>query len=207
MSEQATAMTELGFPVSVVESMEKQGRWPDLTRLADRKPEVLNGIVWMLAHDVPVKQIEKALNVSPCTINAVRHHPVHGAAVVSKSGDINKDLEFVLVAKARELREQAMEGKLPSVFDTKLIFDILQLRTGGATQRVEVVESPAEREASVFFEQARRDPSGMVFEAEIMPQKAESAPLPLSPSSITAGLSIAGDSKSHVATTETVDNQ
>lgn len=207
MSEQATTMTELGFPVSVVESMEQQGRWPDLTRLADRKPEVLNGIVWMLAHDVPVRQIEKALGVSPCTINAVRHHPVHGAAVVSKSGDINKDLEFVVMAKARELRELAMDGKLPSVFDTKLIFDILQLRTGGATQRVEVVESPAEREASEFFEQARRDGSRMVFEAEILPQMADSGSLPLPTPSVLAGPSIAGDSKSHAATDETLDNQ
>jgi hypothetical protein len=174
-------MTELGFPVSVVESLEKQGRWPDLTRLADRKPEVLKGIVWMLAHDVPVKQIEKALGVSPCTINAVRHHPVHGAAVVSKSSDINKDLEFVIMAKARELRELAMDGKLPNMFDTKLIFDILQLRTGGATQRVEVIESPAEREASEFFEQARREPSGMVFEAEILPEKAASTSVAILP--------------------------
>lgn len=167
--------TELGFPVSIVETMEQNGRWPDLTRLADRKPEVLNGIIWMLAHDVPVKAICEAVQVSPCTVNAVRHHPKYGAAVVSKAGDINSDLEFVLVAKARQLREDAMAGKLPNMFDTKLVFDILQLRTGGATQRVEVIESAEAREAAEFFDQARRSGSGMVFEAEVIPQVAASA--------------------------------
>lgn len=171
MAEELTSVqqTELGFPIEIVETMEAQGRWPDLTRLADRKPEVLRGIVWMLSHAVPVKEIQRALKVSPCTINAVRHHPVYGAAVVSESEDINQCLEFVLVAKARQLKEDAMEGKLPNTFDTKLLFDMLQLRTGGATQRVEIVASDAEREAQAFFEQAsKHQASGMVLEAEVL---------------------------------------
>lgn len=199
-----TALTELGFPVEIVETMEEQGRWPDLTRLADKKPEVLNGIVWLLARDVPVREISKALKVSPCTVNAVRHHPVYGAAVVSNAGDINKNLEFVLVAKAQDLAEQARAGKLPNMFDTKLIFDILQLRTGGATQRVEVVESAEAREAKAFFEQARQAPAGMVLEAEVIsPMGATAAALPVAAGS----LQVAGDLESSDGETHVVERE
>lgn len=191
MAEELTSVqqqqTELGFPIEIVETMEAQGRWPDLTRLADRKPEVLRGIVWMLSHAVPVKEIQRALKVSPCTINAVRHHPVYGAAVVSESEDINQCLEFVLVAKARQLKEDAMEGKLPNTFDTKLLFDMLQLRTGGATQRVEIVASDAEREAQAFFEQASKQASGMVLEAEVL---SPMGPLVIGGDSLADGVSL-----------------
>jgi len=186
MSEEIT--TELGFAISVVETEELKGRWPDLTRLEQKRPDILGAIVWFLARDVSVKTITKALKVSPCTVNRVRHDAKWKEAVVSESKGVVQKLDEILSLTVDDVLAQAREGKLPSVFDLKLLFDIRQLLSGGVTQRVEVKASTEEEEFMRFMMQARladKQGSGMVFEAEFLPQSARDvtpaampAPLP-----------------------------
>lgn len=180
--------TELGFTLDIVETEESKGRWPDLSRLEQKRPDILGAIVWFLARDVSVKTITKALKVSPCTVNRVRHDPKWQEAVVSESKGVVQKLDEILALTVDEVLAQAREGKLPSIFDLKLLFDIRQLLSGGVTQRVEVKASSEEEEFMRFMMQARladKQGSGMVFVAEILPQSARDvtpaampAPLP-----------------------------
>lgn len=166
------ATMELGFSIDLVTKEEDAGRWPDLTRLEARRPDILGAIVWMLSRDVPARSICDALEVSPCTVNRVRHDPKWREVVVSKKQTVAEMIDTVLLLKLEHVLDEARAGHLPSAFDMKLLFDIRQLLTGGVTQRVEVTESAAERAALEFFQQARKSspPAGMVFEAEILPQ-------------------------------------
>ncbi len=195
----AKETTELGFPVDVIESEEKAGRWPDLTRLEARRPDILGAIVWFLARNVPVRSICRALKpLSPCTVNAVRNHPVWKKAVVSESRTVVDMLDETLRLTVEDALDKAREGKMPTIFEAKLLFEMRQLLSGGATQRVEVQVSSEEEEALKFFRDARRqtDP-GMVFEAEILPPVAD-----VSAAAKTAVLSnttpFSGDSESPV---------
>ncbi|HCN76535.1 MAG TPA: hypothetical protein DIT13_04970 [Verrucomicrobiales bacterium] len=177
MSEEIT--TELGFAVSVAETEEARGRWPDLTRLEQRRPDILGAIVWFLARGVSVKTITRALKVSPCTVNRVRHDPKWKVAVVSESNGVVQKLDEILALTVDEVLAQAREGNLPSIFDLKLLFDIRQLLSGGVTQRVEVKISADEEEFARFLAQARALPSppnGMVFDAEFLPQSRDVTP-------------------------------
>ena len=181
---------ELGFSIDIVQKEEDAGRWPDLTRLEDRRPDILGAIVWMLSRDVPARSICEALKVSPCTVNRVRHDPKWKGAVVSKKRTIADMIDTVLLLKLEHVLDEARAGNLPSAFDAKLLFDIRQLLTGGATARVEHVASEEEREALEFFQQARRA-AGMVLDAEILPPKGA----PALPRRVDPGEAQSGDSK------------
>lgn len=195
MSEQ---LTELGFQVDVIEDMEREGRWPDLSRLEKRRPDILKAVVWLLSAGLAVKTICKKLSLSPCTVNRIRHDPKWEKAVVSEKATLVEMFDEVLVLKAEQLRDEAREGKLPNIFDSKLIFDMRQLLSGGVTARVEVKASQEEEDFMRFMMQARladKQGSGMVFDAEILPQSAirELAPVPTPPC---PGSSHPGDSAS-----------
>lgn len=167
--------TELGFQVDVIEGMERDGRWPDLTRLEARRPDLLKAVVWLLAGGIPVKVICKKLTLSPCTVNKIRHDPKWEKAVVSEKATLVEMIDEVLVLKAEQILDDARDGKLPNVFDTKLLFDMRQLLSGGVTQRVELKASAEEEDFMRFMMQARladKQGSGMVLEAEFLPQSA-----------------------------------
>lgn len=173
MSEAIT--TELGFEIDVLEGMERDGRWPDLTRLEARRLDILKAVVWLLSAGIAVKTICKRLSVSPCTVNRIRHDPKWGKAVVSEKASLVEMFDEVLMLKAEQLRDDAREGKLPNIFDSKLIFDMRQVLSGGVTARVEVKASPEEEEFMRYMMQARladKQGSGMVLEAEFLPQMA-----------------------------------
>ena len=155
-------LTELGFPVEHVEAMEEQGRWPDLTRLQARRPDKIKAAVWMLGHDVPVRDICEALSLSPCTVQKIGE--VHGETVVTQKSRLTARMKLAFRLGVEKQVERAKEGKV-SMFDLKLLFDMIQLTEGGATQRVEVVLSQEEQEAAQFYHKIRQD-AGMVLEAE-----------------------------------------
>jgi hypothetical protein len=196
-------MTELGFPLEVVEGEEAKGRWPDLTRLQARRPDVIHSVIWFLARGVSVRTICKALKpLSPCTVNRIRHDPRFAAAVVSENEDVVGMIDEVMMLKLEQLRDDAREGKLPNVFDLKMLFEIRQLKSGGATQRVEIKASAEEEQFMRFMAEARRavtQGSGMVFDAEILPQSPirELAPIPTPPRAQPIRTE---DSESHVKT-------
>lgn len=174
MSTGTEITTELGFSLELVEAEESAGRWPDLTRLEQRRPDILGAIVWFLARDVSVKSITKALKVSPCTVNRVRHDPRWKEAVVSESKGVVQKLDEILALTVDDVLAQAREGKLPGIFDLKLLFDIRQLLSGGVTQRMEVKATSEEEDFMRFMTQARlaEHGSGMVCEGEFLQQGA-----------------------------------
>lgn len=160
----ADAVTELGFVVNVIEEMEGKGRWPDLSRLQARNPALLNGIVWMLGHDVPIRDICKALKVSPCTVQAVRESPHCNPAVVTEKARVTALMKLAFRLGVESLVEKAKKGKL-SAFDLKLLWDMIQIDEGGVTQRVEVRMTEEDAESIRYFQEARRQP-GMVCDVE-----------------------------------------
>lgn len=141
----STAMMELGFPVAIVETMEDAGRWPDLTRLRARRPDVLRAVAWMLAHDVPVRDISSALSVSPCTVQAVADDPALGVAVVTQKASLTARMRLAFRLGIERVLADLERGTKMPVFDLKLLHDMIQLADGGATSRMEHVivhESP-----------------------------------------------------------------
>lgn len=172
---EALVMTELGFDVVFVERLEREGRWPDLTRLQALRPDALKACAWMLAHDVPHREICEALKpFSPCTVQAVANHPVYGLSVVTLKGRLTEKMKLAFRLGIEGKVQEAKDGKL-SMFDLKLLWEMIQISEGGVTQRTEHVESQEATEYREWLEQTRqamRDVSpgpGMVSEAETLP--------------------------------------
>lgn len=144
-----------------IEAMEAAGRWPDLSRLEARRPDVLAGIVWMLARDVPVRDICEAWKVGPCTVQSVASSPRFGQSVVTQKARLVDRMKLAFRLGIEKQVELAAEGKLP-MFDLKLLHDMIQLADGAPTVRVEHTESP---EVAAFrqmlLQQAQR--RGMVL--------------------------------------------
>lgn len=163
-------MTELGFPVSVIEQMEEAGRWPDLTRLRERKPELLGVMVWMLGHSVPVTEICRACKVSPCTVERVRHSDFTREAVVSEKADNLAKMKLAFRLSLEHKIEEAQKGKL-NMFDLKLLWEMIQMEEGGVTSRSEHVLTAGDAATMAFFDglMMPRLAAGMVREAEILP--------------------------------------
>lgn len=183
MNDQAEALvtTELGFDVVFVERLEREGRWPDLTRLQALRPDALKACAWMLAHDVPHREICEALKpFSPCTVQAVANHPVYGLSVVTLKGRLTEKMKLAFRLGIEGKVQEAKDGKL-SMFDLKLLWEMIQISEGGVTQRTEHVESQEATEYREWLEQTRqamRDVTpgpGMVSEAESL--SAVSAPV------------------------------
>lgn len=162
-------VTELGFAVDVVEAMEAQGRWPDLTRLAARKPEILKAAVWMLGHSVPVRDVCKALSLSPCTVSAIQAR--HPDAVVTQKRQVAAMRRLAIQLGMERVVELARDGKL-TVFDLKLLWDMEQVESGGVTERRELVVSGDAEQAVEFYERLRERAGALgdriVLEAEIL---------------------------------------
>ena len=136
--------------------------------------------------------------MSPCTVNAVRNHPKWKKAVVSESGTVVDMLDETLRLTVEDALDKAREGKMPTIFEAKLLFEMRQLLSGGATQRVEVLASSEEEDAVRFFQNARKQtPPGMVLEAEVLPAVGD-ASVALSTSVPLNSFTHSGDSESPV---------
>ena len=166
----AEEMMELGFPLDVVEAMECDGRWPDLSRLSKRRPEVIPLCCWLLGLETPVREIGKRLKLSPCTVQKIGEE--HAAAVVTEKAGVAKLRKLAIRLGMERVVEQAAEGKL-TVFDLKLLWDMDQVESGGVTERKELRVTGEEAEALAFFQSLEKQAAGgMVFEAEVLPQSA-----------------------------------
>lgn len=179
----------------------------DVSRLRRDHPQLVNLITWLLSlPGMTYQAIAEACGKGVCweTVAAIA---ATGAQSIRefKLRQAAK-LQVVLDAATPGLLAKAAAGKL-SALDFKLLTDaFLQLSGEGHTVRFEGRQDEDPRRARLR-QLISGAPSGMVFEAEVIPQKAESAPQALPPASIAAGLPIAGDSKSHVATAQTLENQ
>jgi hypothetical protein len=156
--------TELGFPLQVVEREEAAGRWPDLTRLEARRPDMLAACVWMLARGVSVRSICKALGLSPCTVQRVREDVRWREAVVTQQQGVVGMVDEILRLTVEDVLDKAREGKLPAVFALKLLFDIRQLLSGGVTARTEVRVTSEEEDFQRFLAAARAQAPAMGLE-------------------------------------------
>lgn len=195
---------ELGFPLHVLEKLEGRGIH-DLTRLRARDPWKVKAIVWLIAHDVPVRDICDCVGVSPVTVQLVQDSPDCKTSAVTLKSRLTARMKMVFRLGIEAKLQEAKEGKL-SMLDLKLLFDMIQLQEGGATQRIEYVEDPELAELKRFLAAQASQAVPMVREAEIMPQlsqHAESAPAPL-PAPQT-GRTI--DSLSVISPTEDIENQ
>lgn len=194
----AAEQQELGFELEerVAEIGEGLRGKYDVSRLRRDHPQLVNLITWLLSlPGMTYQAIAEACGKGVCweTVAAIaatgaesiREFKVRQAA----------KLQLVLDAATPGLMARAAEGKM-SALDFKLLTDaFLQLSGEGHTVRFEGRQDDDPRRARLR-QLISGSSSGMVFEAEILPQKADSAALPLPPASVTAGLPIAGDSQS-----------
>lgn len=164
----AKVVTELGFEIEGVETLESKGRWPDLTRLRARRPGIAEAAAWMLGRGMAYRAICEALSLSPCTVRQIAEDPELSQAVVTQNDHVTAQLGMAVTLGVERLVEQAAAGKL-TTFDVKLLHDMLQVRQGGATSREERV---LRLEVSPQAEAAMKLLAGMGLEAgkmEAMP--------------------------------------
>lgn len=200
---------ELGFELEerVAEIGEGLRGKYDVSRLRRDHPQLVNLITWLLSlPGMTYQAIAEACGKGVCweTVAAIA---ATGAESIRefKLRQAAK-LQLVLDAATPGLMARAAEGKM-SALDFKLLTDaFLQLSGEGHTVRFEGRQDDDPRRARLR-QLISGSSSGMVFEAEILPQKADSAALPIQRPAATAGLLIAGDSKSHASISKTIDNQ
>lgn len=199
-----TIDTELGFPVEILERLELRGIH-DLTRLKEREPWKFKAICWLLAHDVPVRDVCECASVSPVTVQLVMADPQSKTSAVTLKSRLLDKMKMTFRLGIEKQMELAKEGKL-SMLDLKLLFDMIQLLEGGPTARVEHVADPELEELKKFLSAGRADLLSMVPEAETilpigglapaLPEPREMAPIP--------GLT---DSESFIQPPQSIDPQ
>ncbi len=169
----------LGFEVAVAEKLEARGIY-DTTRLKSRKPEIHKACVKCVMMGVSPGTTADLLSLDIRTANAViAELEVSGAIPPYKERTVWQ-LRAVVTLAIDQLIERAKDGKLGAL-DVAILIDKIELLSGNVTSRSEVRMTPEEEEFMRFMHAARRslpESSGMVFEADILPQK-PAVPAPL----------------------------
>jgi len=201
---------ELALPMEdlVAQASESLRGKYDVSRLRRDHPQLVNLITWLLSIPGMTHQaIAEACGKGVCwetvaAIAATGAEPIREFKLRQAA-----KLQLVLDAATPGLMAKAAQGKL-SALDFKLLTDaFLQLSGEGHTVRFEGRQEDDPRRARIREMLASGGGTGMVFEAEILPQKAESAALPLPPPVAPTGPAITGDSKSHTKRDFSPDNQ
>ena len=166
------AQGTLGFEVAVAEKLEERGIY-DTTRLKSRKPEIHKACVKCVMMGVSPGTTADLLSLDIRTVNAVvAELEVSGTIPPYKERTVWQ-LRAVVTLAIDQLIERAKDGKLGAL-DVAILIDKIELLSGNVTSRSEVRMTPEEEEFMRFMHVARRslpESSGMVFEAEILPQK------------------------------------
>ena len=179
--EQHLASTELGFEVVVAEKLEQRGIY-DLTRLRQRKPEIAKACRQCILVGVATGTIADLLSLDIRTVNLMRDELEAEGAITPYKKNIVRQLRAVITMAVDSLFDLARAGKLTPL-DICMLADKVELLSGGATARVEHRASPEEEETLEFYESLRTRSkalgSGMVIEAEVIPQTgAPAVPIP-----------------------------
>lgn len=162
--------TELGFEVEskIVELGEGLRGKYDVTRLERDHPQLVNLITWLLSLPGMTHQaIAEACGRGVCwetvaAIAATRRDPIREFKLRQAA-----KLGLVLDAAIGGLMVKAAEGKL-SALDYKLLADVwLQMSGEGHTMRFEGAKQEDPKRAAL---RTLLEGSGMVFEAEVIPQ-------------------------------------
>jgi hypothetical protein len=167
-------VTELGLVIDARRSEEALRGHYDVTRLTRDHPQLVNLITWLLSlPGMTHNAIATAAGVARETVGAIaasRREPIRQFKLRQAA-----TLGLVLDAAMGGLMERAAAGKI-TPFDYKLLVDAgLQLSGEGHTMKFEGAkpEDPKRQAFRQFLEAG----SGMVFEAESIPQTA-ALPLP-----------------------------
>lgn len=164
----AVALTELGFPVDLAESLEKRGIY-DTTRLRERKPEVYQAAVLCLGKGVSAKTTGELLGLDIRTVNAVLEVAEAEGSITPYKSRTVAQLRGIIGLGLDGLMEKAAKGQL-SAIDLAVLIDKLELLSGGVTARVEQVTSREADEVGQFYAGLRQR-AGMVLEAEEIGEK------------------------------------
>ncbi len=190
---------ELALPLEemVAQASESLRGKYDVSRLRRDHPQLVNLITWLLSLPGMTHQaIAEACGKGVCWETVAAIAAMGAESIREFKLRQAAKLQLVLDAATPGLMAKAAQGKL-SALDFKLLTDaFLQLSGEGHTVRFEGRQEDDPRRARLREVLASGRGSGMVFEAEILPQKAESAGLPLPPPVVPAGPIIAGDSQS-----------
>lgn len=179
--EQHLASTELGFEVAVAEKLEQRGIY-DLTRIAHRKPEIAKACRKCLLAGVSAGTTADLLSLDIRTVNQMRDKLEAEGSVTPYKKNIVQQLRAVITVAIDALLDRAKKGEL-SAIDIAILIDKAELLNGGVTARIENKVSPEEEETLQFYEDLRARStklcSGMVIEAEVIPQTgAPAVPIP-----------------------------
>lgn len=174
---------ELGFELEdkVAEISEGLRGKYDVSRLHLKHPQLVNLITWLLSlPGMTYQAIAEACGKGVCwetvaAIAATRQKPIREFKLRAAGM-----LQLVLEAAGPGLMQRAAEGKL-SALDYKLLTDAyLQLSGEGHTVRFEGTQNEDPRRTRLRQMISEGGDRGMVFEAEVIPQKA-ATPAELAP--------------------------
>jgi hypothetical protein len=165
--------SELGFEVALAARLEERGIY-DTTRLMARKPEIYKAARRCVQMGVSPGTTAELLSLDIRTVNAVMAELEKEGAITPYKERTVWQLRGVVTLGIDGLLERAKDGEL-SALDIAVLIDKVELLSGGVTQRTETKESEEEKESRRYFAVARQQlqqASGMVFEAEILGQRA-----------------------------------
>lgn len=181
--EQHLASTELGFEVAVAHKLEQRGIY-DLTRLEQRKPEIFKACRKCVLAGISAGTTADLLSLDIRTVNLMRERLEAEGAITPYKKNIVVQLRAVITIAIDALLDRAKKGELTAI-DIAILIDKAELLNGGVTARVENRASPEEEETLEFYESLRTRSkalgSGMVIEAEVIPQTREPLPLDTPP--------------------------
>ncbi len=199
VSNERREQQELALPLEemVAKASESLRGKYDVSRLRRDHPQLVNLITWLLSLPGMTHQaIAEACGKGVCWETVAAIAATGAESIREFKLRQSAKLQLVLDAATPGLMAKAAQGKL-SALDFKLLTDaFLQLSGEGHTVRFEGRQEDDPRRARLREVLASGRDAGMVFEAEILPQKAEPAALPAWSGPIPVGQREAGDCKS-----------
>jgi hypothetical protein len=209
---------ELGLDGWVAQETEKRGVYT-AERLQHRKPELYKASRNMLEVGMSPKTIGRLLSLDIRTVNAVRDVMERENAIPPQKERTLKLLRATITAGLEELFEDVIAGRRKlSPLDLAVLMDKELLLSGGATSRMELVESPEARRFREFMEATvAKHRAGMVLEGENvgekgwlpagLPEPREREVFPVLPTTEKVPIPAVTDSEPVKDATSTLENQ
>lgn len=196
------ATTELGFDVVVCERLEQRGLY-DLTRIKERKPELVKATVKMLAKGVGVDEVAEMLSLDVRTIAAIRDDAETSGAMPGHKEMSVRRFKSLLGLMFDKIEDKVREGAF-TVMDMAIVVDKIELLSGGVTSRTEVTITDDTGDFERLLKQAR---SKMVIDAEDVSAKGAPPPAQTPPLALDHAVSVvARDSQCTASSALSQDN-
>lgn len=168
-------ITPLGFEVLITETLESRGLY-DLSRVRERKPELVKAAVKMLSLGVGVDEIADMLSLDVRTIAAIRDDAESTGAMPGHKEMTVRKLKSLLGLMLEKIEQKVKAGEF-TITEAAIIIDKIELLSGGVTNRTETIITDDTEDFTRLVKQAR---ARMVTEGkEVSPKAATWVPLPL----------------------------